>query len=112
MKPKTKKKLDAARLRTEADFWWKPNPVRFRASPRHGGKVWGTRCTSRRAKFICLACRKVWRNHHPNWHELERCPQCGGPVVMIHRDSQIPRSADDRAWRLLAKRFAPKVAAG
>lgn len=102
-----KAKLNANRQRLVAgrrykEWWEKPWFVHYPARKRDG-VVWGAGFYhTRQGKYICLRCRKVWRN--PGKDPLEKCPQCAGGVVHVSRYSRVPRARNDKAWERLVKR--------
>lgn len=106
-----KAKLNANRQRQTAGrrykHWWEKISFAQHPGRKRDGVVCRAGCADvfhpRQGKFLCLACRKVWRNHGED--PLEKCPQCGGGVVQVSRYSRVPRARNDKAWARLEKRF-------
>lgn len=107
MKQKQRAALQRVASNRRYRHWWeKPWFVHHPARKRDGV----VRCAgcadayhTRQGKYICLTCRKVWRNRGKE--PLGKCPQCAGSVVQVSRYSRVPRARNDKAWARLAKRF-------
>ena len=94
-----------ATTRYHKAWYQKPDFVHYPGRKRDG-VVCRPGCSSvfsKTRRYICTACKKLWRNAGDG---LPCCPECGGVVRFVSKDSRVPRARNRRAWKRLGKKFA------